>query len=67
MHFEIENELTDRTVHDQCATNVETLRKARKQFLLRLKSRKTDQARVWLNFVLLLSKFISKGEFSTAM
>ena len=67
MHFKSENELTDRTVHDQCATNVEPFRKARKQFLLRLKSRKTDQARVWLNFVLLLSKFISKGEFSTAM
>ena len=31
------------------------------------KRRKTDQGRVWLNFVLLLSKFISKGEFSTAM
>ena len=72
IHFESENELKDRTVHDQCATNVESLRKARKQFFLRLKdapnkSRKTDQVRVWLNFVLLLSKFISKREFSTTM
>ena len=31
------------------------------------KSRKTDQVRVWLNFVLLLSKFINKREFSTTM
>ena len=45
MHFESEDELTDRTVHDQCATNVEPLLKARKQFFLRLKDVLTKAAR----------------------
>ena len=38
-NFESEEELKDRifSVYDQCATNVEPLRKARKQFLPRLK------------------------------
>ena len=31
------------------------------------KWRKTDEDRVWLNFVLLLLKFMRKGEFSTEM
>ena len=54
------------SVYDQRATNVEPLRKARKQFLPRLKDlvkkkkRKTDQDRVWLNFALLLLRFIRK-------
>ena len=54
------------SVYDQRATNVEPLRKARKQFLPRLKDlvkkkkRKTDQDRVWLNFALLLLRFIKK-------
>ena len=39
-------------MYDQCATNVEPLRKARKQFLPRLKERckkrrKTNKGRVW--------------------
>ena len=69
MHFESENELTDSTVHDQCATNVEPLFETVFPTFKRCsnKSRKTDQVRVWLNFVLLLSKFISKREFSTTM
>ena len=45
MHFESENELTDRALHDQCATNVEPLRKARKQFFLRLKDVLTKAGR----------------------
>ena len=45
MHFESEDELTDRTVHDQCATNVEPPLKARKQFFLRLKDVLTKAAR----------------------
>ena len=45
MHFESENELTDRTLHDQCAANVESLRKARKQFFLRLKDVLTKAGR----------------------
>ena len=53
------------SVYDQRATNVEPLRKARKQFLPRFKrlckkKRKTDQDRVWLNFALLLLRFIRK-------
>ena len=52
-HFEGEKELKDRifSVYDQCATNGEPLRKARKQFLPHLKDfatkeGKTDQDRV---------------------
>ena len=46
MHSESENELKDkRTVYDQCATNVGPLRKARKQFLLRLKDVFTKEGR----------------------
>ena len=66
-HLEGGKMLKDRifSVYDQRATNVELLRKARKQFLPRLKDfvkkkRKTDQDRVWLNFALLLLRFIRK-------
>ena len=46
-HFESEKELKDRifSVSDQCATNVEPLRKARKQFLPRLKDVVTEERR----------------------
>ena len=53
-HFDSEKEYKIRifSVYDHCATNVEPLRKARKQFLPRLKERcnkrrKTNQGRVW--------------------
>ena len=46
-NFESEEELKDRifSVYDQCATNVEPLRKARKQFLQRLKDVVTKERR----------------------
>ena len=60
-----------RTVYDQYATNVDHFAKQGNFFTTfkrcSYKRRKTEQGRVWLKFVLLLSKFISKGEFSTAM
>ena len=46
-HFESKKKLKDRifSVYDQCATNVEPLRKARKQFLPRLKDVVTKERR----------------------
>ena len=46
-HFESEKELKDRifSVSDQCATNVEPLRKARKQFLPSLNDVVTKERR----------------------
>ena len=46
-HFEDEKRFKDRilSVYDQCATNVEPLRKARKQFLPRLKDFVTKEDR----------------------
>ena len=46
-HFESEKELKDRIffVHDQCAINVEPLRKARKQFLTSLNDVVTEERR----------------------
>ena len=72
MDFESENELKDKEL---CTTKVlQMLDHFAKQGNVfttfkrcSYKRRKTDQGLVLLNFVLLLSKFISKGEFSTAM
>ena len=46
-HFGSKKELKDRifSVYDQCATNAEPLRKARKQFLPRLKDVVTKERR----------------------
>ena len=46
-HFQSEKELKDRifSAYDQCATNVEPLRKARKQFLPCLKDFVTKEGR----------------------
>ena len=46
-HFESEKELRDRifSVYEQCATNVEPLHKARKQFLPSLKDVVTKERR----------------------
>ena len=46
-HFEGEKKLKDRifSEYDQCATNAEPLRKAEKQFLLRLKDFVTKEGR----------------------
>ena len=72
IHFESENELKDKEL---CTNNVlQMLDHFAQQGNVfttfkrcSYKRRKTDQDHVWLNFVLLLSKFISKGAFSTAM
>ena len=46
-HFESEKKLKDRifSVYNQCATNIEPLCKARKQFLPRLKDIVTKEGR----------------------
>ena len=46
-HFESKKKFKDRifSVYDQCATNVDPLRKARKQFLPRLKDVVTKERR----------------------
>ena len=72
MHFESENELKDKEL---CTTNVlqmlDHFAKQENVFTTfkrcSYERRKTDQGRVWLNFALLLSTFIIKRGFSTAM